>query len=160
MLQTLTPEQWQKLYTKLCAVFNTYSSNKSAQAAFYLNELSHCKTQSVEKAVNYIIRHNDKFPTISQILDTINQLDPPPNPVIEQAKKDAEEWQKAEKEKKKILQAIDNLPENERKNLIEQAEKDCSIFESWLLYPNVLATILEARKILLFKQFYGENHAR
>lgn len=156
MLQTLTPEQWQKLYTKLCAVFNTYSSNQSAQAAFYLNELSHCKTQSVEKAVNFIIRNNDKFPSIAQILATINQLDPPPDPVIEQAKKDAEDWQRAEYERKKVLRRIENLPDHERFKLIKQAQDDCIKFESWPAY----SIVLDARKIMLFRQFYGENYAR
>ena len=151
MSQNLTAEQWQKLYLKLCTVFNTYSSNQSAQAALYLGELSNCKTASVERAVNFIIRSHDKFPSIAQLLETIHQLDPPPDPVVEASKREAEEWQRAEFERKQIRRSIDNLPEERKFKLIEQAKHDCEKFEGWPAY----SIVFNARLIMIYRDKYA-----
>lgn len=149
---SLSPEKWLKLYEKLCAVFNTYSTNQSAQAAFYLTELSNCKSSAVEKAIDHIVRTHDRFPSIAQLLETIRQLDPPPDPAAEQAKRESEDWQKAEYERKRVLYAINTLPDDLFAELINEARTDCAKFENWPAY----SIILDARKIMLYRQKYTE----
>lgn len=147
----LTEPEWFELHEQLSTAFNTYSPNPAARAGLYYSELGTFKPDTIRKAVRLIIKTGDRFPTIAQLIATINQIDPPPDPVVEASRREVEEWQQAEFQRKQALQAIRNLPDDIKDKLQQDAIKSCEPFSTWPAYK----LILQARLIML----YRENHA-
>lgn len=150
-MNTLTKEEWTKFYGQLADMFGDYSPNPGAKMTMMFAELSKFKTETVKQAIRLIIRTHERFPSVSQLLETIHQLDPPPDPVVEASRREAEEWQRAEFERKQILRTIDNLPEERRFKLIEQAKHDCEKFEGWPAY----SIVFNARLIMIYREKYA-----
>lgn len=149
----ITDDEWFELHEQLSTAFSAYSPNPAARAGLYYSELSPFNPETIKKAVKTIIKTHERFPTIAQLIATINQLDPPPDPVVEASKREIEEWQKAEFERKLALNAIQKLPPQQRAELEQAATNNCKPFLKWPAYK----LVLQAHLIMLYREKYARR---
>ena len=158
----LTDHEWFELHDQLSNAFATYSPNPAARAGLYFTELGTYNPESIRKAVKLIIKTHDRFPTIAQLITTINQIDPPPDPNIEAVKRESAEWTNAENERQRLFAAIRELPADERESLVEEANELCAQefrknnVPSWVPFK----ILRECRLLMLYREKYESQTCR
>lgn len=154
--KSLLETEWFDLHDQLSTVFTSFVPNPAARAAIYYTELNRFKAETVAKAVKTIIKTHHKFPSIADMLEIINQLDPPPDPVIQAARQEELEWRRAESERRRVFTAINNLPDFERQALIDESDELCANelrannVPQWMPFK----ILRDARLLMLYRERY------